>query len=59
MHDHVDAIVAVRKMFVHGVVDDFPNAVVQRRPVVWIPRYIPGRIRTASSPSRTWMLSAL
>ena len=38
VHDHVDAIVAVRKMFVHGVVDDFPNAVVQRRPVVWIPK---------------------
>ena len=36
VHDHVDAIVAVRKMFVHGVVDDFPDAVVQRRPVVGV-----------------------
>ena len=27
-------------------------------PLFGSPRYIPGRTRTASSPSRSWMLSA-
>jgi hypothetical protein len=44
--------------FVDRVVDDFPDEVVQAAASVE-PMYMPGRRRTGSRPSRTWMLSAL
>ena len=40
---------------VDGVVDDLVDEVMQASELV-VPMYIPGRSRTCSTPSRTWML---
>jgi hypothetical protein len=53
----VDLIAEAGQRLVDRVVDDFVDEVVQsRRPVE--PMYIAGRLRTASRPSRTLILSA-
>ena len=53
----VDLIAEAGERFVDRVVDDFVNEMVQPgRPVE--PIYIAGRLRTASRPSRTLILSA-
>ena len=50
--------VAVHRL-VDGVVEDFPDEVVQTRPIRRLPIYMPGRFRTGSSPSRTVMSFAV
>jgi hypothetical protein len=53
----VDLVAAPRHGLVDGVVDDLPDQVVQPpQPVE--PMYMPGRLRTASRPSRTVMSDA-
>ena len=55
---HDDLIIEAGEMLVHGIVHHLPDAVVERIAVVRVTEVHPGRTRTASSPSRSWMLSA-
>ena len=46
---HVDLVAKPAESLVDGVVDDLPDEVMKE------PMYMPGRLRTASRPSSTWM----
>ena len=53
----LDVVAVAGQGLVDGVVDDLVDEVVQARSPVE-PMYMPGRLRTASSPSRTVMSEA-
>ena len=50
--DHLDVVADAGQGLVDRVVDDLPEA-VHEAPLSVEPMYMPGRLRTASSPSRT------
>jgi hypothetical protein len=53
-----DRVAMAGQRLVDGVVDDLVDHVVQAEPSSVSPIYMPGRLRTASSPFSTLMLSA-
>ncbi len=58
VQDHVDAVGMAGQCLVDGVVDDLMHHVMQAEPSSVSPIYMPGRLRTASRPRSTLMLSA-
>jgi hypothetical protein len=53
-----DPVAMAGERFVDGIVRDLEHHVVEAEPSSVSPMYMPGRLRTASRPLRTLMLSA-